>query len=78
MMKCKAQKSSYTIGTITGGSEVSYCVWGDSSAVGVVQHLVTKSSGGISGATGATGNVMSAKDLSEATVKVRNEVRKEK
>ncbi|MEU1313268.1 hypothetical protein ABZ419_30850 [Streptomyces cinnamoneus] len=60
-------------------TEVSTCIWGDVSAVGIVEHRVVKSSGSIADATAsATGTVMSAKELSEATAKVRNEVRKAK
>ncbi|MFI8940727.1 hypothetical protein [Streptomyces syringium] len=83
VMKCKAQKATVTFGTITSSSETSFCVWGDSSAVGVVEHAVTKSSGaptgsaGTTGGTGSTGPVMSAKETSEATAKVRTDARKE-
>ncbi|RLV08731.1 hypothetical protein CTZ27_08170 [Streptomyces griseocarneus] len=79
-MKCKLVKVTVTEGAISSTAEGSTCVWGDSSAVGVVTHMVTKSSGGITGGatTTATGNAMSAKELSEAAAKVRNEVRKNK
>ncbi|MEU7135211.1 hypothetical protein [Streptomyces sp. NPDC046261] len=74
-LKCKTQriKSSVSSSSVT---EVSTCIWGDASAMGIVEHRVAKSSG--SSTSSATGNVMSAKELSEATVKVRNEVRKAK
>ncbi|GHF35676.1 hypothetical protein GCM10010218_16300 [Streptomyces mashuensis] len=78
VMKCRTQKSTYSIGTMSSTAEVSSCIWGDKSAIGVIQHVVSKTSGGFTGgAGGPTGNVMSAKELSEATVKIRNEVRKE-
>ncbi|ARZ70122.1 hypothetical protein M1P56_04575 [Streptomyces sp. HU2014] len=75
VLKCKSEKTTATYGTISSSSETSICFWSDTSAVGVVQHRVSKSSMGTSG---ATGNVMSAKDLAEATAKIRNEVRKNK
>ncbi|MGW1077013.1 proline-rich domain-containing protein [Streptomyces sp. NPDC002537] len=80
VMKCKTLKSTYSMAGITANSEGSTCVWGDSSAIGFVSHSVTKTSGGITGGatTTATGNPMSAKELSEAAAKVRTEVRKNK
>ncbi|MBO0656996.1 hypothetical protein J1792_30935 [Streptomyces triculaminicus] len=81
IMKCQTKKSTYSAGSISSSAEISICIWGDSSAVGMVRHTVSKTSGGLTGSTSsmaATGNVMSAKELSEATAKVRNEVRKEK
>ncbi|MEX2981554.1 hypothetical protein [Streptomyces sp. C36] len=79
VMKCKTEKSTYTYGSITSTAEFSTCVWGDTSAVGVVQHRVSKTQGGLAGSTGSSsGNVMPAKELSEAAAKIRNEVRKEK
>ncbi|MEV5242101.1 hypothetical protein AB0K89_23805 [Streptomyces cinnamoneus] len=85
-LKCKTQrlKSSLSNSTV---SDVNTCIWGDGSAVGVVEHRVVKTSGvstgGTSGGmngvtTAANGTAMSAKELSEATAKVRNEVRKAK
>ncbi|GHC50813.1 hypothetical protein [Streptomyces cinnamoneus] len=77
-LKCKTQRVKSTLSSLSV-SDISTCIWGDGSAAGVVEHRVVKSSGGIAGATtSATGDVMSAKELSEATAKVRNEVRKEK
>ncbi|MEU2870716.1 hypothetical protein ABZ769_16160 [Streptomyces olivoreticuli] len=80
VMKCKMAKSTFTMGAMTANSEASTCVWGDSSAVVAMSHSVTKTSGGITGGatTTATGNAMSAKELSEAAAKVRTEVRKNK
>ncbi|MBB4892448.1 hypothetical protein FHS39_001459 [Streptomyces olivoverticillatus] len=78
VMKCLTQKSTSTMGAMSAVSEVSTCVWGDTSAIGVVEHQVTKVSGGIDSSASATGDVMSAKDLSETAAKVRTEVRKEK
>ncbi|MEH6374477.1 hypothetical protein V7793_09070 [Streptomyces sp. KLMMK] len=77
VMKCATKKMTYSVGTMTTTSESSQCMWGDSSALGVVRHTVTKSNSPYGGST-ATGNVMSAKELAEATAKVRSEVRKEK
>ncbi|MEU1671505.1 hypothetical protein ABZ752_05680 [Streptomyces roseifaciens] len=77
VMKCATKKSSYTYGTMTGSSETSQCLWGDSSAMGAVRITSSKSNSPYGGET-STGQPVSAKDLSELTVKIRNEVRKEK
>ncbi|MER5783334.1 hypothetical protein ABT104_16665 [Streptomyces mobaraensis] len=77
VMKCRQLKATVTMSTITSESNVSTCIWGDSSAMGVVQHSVGKSSSSFS-TSNATGTVMSAKELAEATAKIRNEVRKDK
>ncbi|MFI9238479.1 hypothetical protein [Streptomyces sp. NPDC053079] len=73
-LKCKTQRVKSSLSSSTA-TDVSTCIWGDASAMGIVEHRVTKGSGSSSE---ATGEVMSAKDLSEATAKVRNEVRKPK
>lgn len=79
VMKCESKKTNYSIGTITSSAEVSVCIWGDSSAVGIVRHQVAKTNSPYGGSSAAaTGNVMSAKDLAEATAKIRNDVRKDK
>ncbi|MEU1373239.1 hypothetical protein ABZ442_06195 [Streptomyces triculaminicus] len=79
VVKCLTQKADRTAGPTSTHTEVSTCVWADSSAVGIVEHQITKTSGGIAGTvTSSSGDVMSAKDLSEATAKIRNEVRKDK
>ncbi|MFQ6199697.1 hypothetical protein [Streptomyces sp. NPDC000405] len=79
VMKCETKKSSFSMGTMSSAAEVSVCIWGDSSAVGITRHVVSKTTNPYGGsATSATGNVMSAKDFSEATAKIRNQVRKEK
>ncbi|MEX2981553.1 hypothetical protein [Streptomyces sp. C36] len=79
VVKCLTQKADRTAGPTSTHTEVSTCVWADSSAVGIVEHQVTKASGGIAGTvTSSSGNVMSAKDLSEATANIRNAVRKDK
>ncbi|GAA2713039.1 MULTISPECIES: hypothetical protein [Streptomyces] len=79
VMKCKADKSSYSYGTISSSTESSVCVWGDSDTIGVVQHTVSKTVGGL--ATGAevsaSGNAMTAQELAAATATVRTETRKE-
>ncbi|MEU3753122.1 hypothetical protein AB0H17_10230 [Streptomyces olivoreticuli] len=80
VMKCETKKATVSMGSITSSAEGSTCVWGDSSAVGIVSHSVAKTAGGITGGatTTATGNAMSAQELSEAAAKVRTEVRKNK
>ncbi|MFI9308327.1 hypothetical protein [Streptomyces triculaminicus] len=79
VVKCLTQKADRTAGPTSTHTEVSTCVWADSSAVGIVEHQITKTSGGIAGTvTSSSGDVMSAKDLSEATAKIRNAVRKDK
>ncbi|MFF7729814.1 hypothetical protein [Streptomyces sp. NPDC008001] len=77
VMKCEQKKSTASMGTISSTGEISVCIWGDSSAFGVVRHVTSKSNSPYGGAT-STGNGMSAEELSEATAKVRNEVRKDK
>ncbi|MFE0043104.1 hypothetical protein [Streptomyces albireticuli] len=77
VMKCRTQRITNNFGGITSSSESTACIWGDSSAIGIVQHQVSKGSS-LPGSPAPTGNVMSAKDLSEATAKIRNEVRKNK
>ncbi|MFI9200367.1 hypothetical protein [Streptomyces sp. NPDC053048] len=79
VMKCLTQKAEKSYSSTSTHTEVSTCIWGDSSAIGIVEHQVTKTTGGFAGtATSASGNVMSAKELSEAAAKIRNAVRKEK
>ncbi|MBC2878523.1 MULTISPECIES: hypothetical protein [Streptomyces] len=77
VMKCRQQKATVTMSTITSENNVSTCIWGDSSAVGVVQHSIATSSSPYA-TSNATGTVMPAKELAEATAKIRNEVRKDK
>ncbi|MGK5637781.1 hypothetical protein ACSNOK_05595 [Streptomyces sp. URMC 126] len=77
VMKCRLQKVVVTMSTVSSENNTSTCVWGDSSAVGVVQHSVSTSSSPLA-TTNATGTVMPAKELAEATAKIRNEVRKDK
>ncbi|GHF42249.1 hypothetical protein [Streptomyces morookaense] len=83
VMKCLSKKVTINMGTISSNAQSSTCIWADSSAVGVVTHEVPKTSGGLGGGMGAsgmdaTGDVMSPKDLSDATAKVRTAVRKDK
>ncbi|MCA6095003.1 hypothetical protein LE181_22870 [Streptomyces sp. SCA3-4] len=79
VMKCRTQKIISSFGNISSETETTTCAWSDTSAIGSVSHQISKSNSPYGAAAGAaTGTVMSAKDLSEATVKVRNEVRKEK
>ncbi|MEU4212236.1 hypothetical protein AB0F13_19925 [Streptomyces sp. NPDC026206] len=78
VMKCETKKSTYAVGTMSSEAEVSVCIWGDSSAVGMTRHIVSKTNSPYGGASAASGKVMSAQEFSEATAKIRNEVRKEK
>ncbi|MFI0715342.1 hypothetical protein ACH4SK_32905 [Streptomyces inhibens] len=73
VMKCRAQKVTVSRGGVTVPVSVSTCIWGDNSAIGVVQMAAAPSP---SGATTAT--TPGAEELSGKTAKIRNEVRKEK
>ncbi|GAA2597189.1 hypothetical protein ACWCO0_28395 [Streptomyces tubercidicus] len=73
VMKCRVQKVTVTRSGVSVPVSLSTCVWGDSSAIGVVQVSSAPSPNGGPGAT-APG----AEELSEKAAKVRNEVRKEK
>ncbi|WP_372407667.1 hypothetical protein [Streptomyces luteireticuli] len=80
-MRCTASRTTGKTGPASFAHELAQCVWVDGSAVGIVQHTVTKYEGLPSSARnepGAKGKAMSAKELSEATAKVRGEVRQEK
>ncbi len=79
VLKCRTQKITSSYASVSSETETSTCVWGDTSAVGSVSHQISKSNSPYGGAAGAaTGKVMSAQELAEATAKIRNEVRKEK
>ncbi|MEU1781527.1 hypothetical protein ABZ545_18825 [Streptomyces abikoensis] len=79
VMKCRTQKVTVTMGQFSTDIDGAQCIWGDTSAVGSVSHQVSKSNSPYGAAAGAaTGNVMSTQELSDATAKIRNEVRKEK
>ncbi|MBL1093034.1 MULTISPECIES: hypothetical protein [Streptomyces] len=73
VMKCRTQKFTMSQAGMSVPVNVSTCVWGDNSAIGVVTMAASPSA---SGATTAT--TPGAEELSEKTAKVRNEVRKEK
>ncbi|BDM67291.1 hypothetical protein HEK616_07780 [Streptomyces nigrescens] len=75
VMKCKVQKATASMGGVTASQKFSMCIWGDSSAIGIVQsHAAPPSaSGGV-----PSSEALSAEQLSEKAAKVRNEVRKEK
>ncbi|PGH50390.1 hypothetical protein [Streptomyces sp. Ru87] len=73
VMKCKAETGVQGEGESRIKAEVAYCVWGDTSALGIVQHQLTS----IAGAE-ASGQVMTTEELSVETVAVRDEVRVEK
>lgn len=82
VLKCSLKKATTTFTTFTNDRQYSQCVWGDGSAVGTVMHKVQKSTSILGRSLGPTvnssGKAMSAKELSEATAKVRGEVRKDK
>ncbi|GAA0409783.1 hypothetical protein [Streptomyces luteireticuli] len=78
MMKCTLRKTTSSYGSISSESTVSQCVWGDSSALGVVSHRSTKSNSSFGSSTNSTADALSAEELSEVTAKVRDEVRKTK
>ncbi|MFH9250695.1 hypothetical protein ACH4LK_35315 [Streptomyces lydicus] len=73
VMKCRTQKVTVSQSGITVPITVSTCVWGDSSAIGVVTSAAAPSASGPATATTPT-----AEELSDKTAKIRNEVRKEK
>ncbi|MFH8343886.1 hypothetical protein [Streptomyces sp. NPDC018045] len=72
VMKCKALKSTASRSGLTATATVTYCAWGDSSAVGVVMN------NGLEAPANATGPAFSAQELSEKTHQIRSEVRREK
>ncbi|MBZ4319737.1 hypothetical protein [Streptomyces huiliensis] len=81
IMKCTSSKSTRAPGTVSVRLDTSQCYWADTSAVGGVQHMVMTFDGLPPNGRenpGATGEVMSAEALSEATAKVRNEAREKK
>ncbi|GAA5613486.1 hypothetical protein CP981_13410 [Streptomyces platensis] len=73
VMKCKVQKATVTMGGVSASQEVSVCIWGDSSAIGIVQSQPAPATNGAAGSQPLT-----AEQLSEKTAKLRDEVRKEK
>ncbi|MER0479897.1 hypothetical protein ABR737_16380 [Streptomyces sp. Edi2] len=73
VMKCRTQKITISQGGVSVPVTLSTCVWGDSSAIGVVQAAAAPSPTG-----GTTTTAPGAEELSEKTAKIRNEVRKEK
>ncbi|WP_326620881.1 hypothetical protein OG863_26940 [Streptomyces decoyicus] len=73
VMKCRTQKITITRSGVSVPVTVSTCIWGDSSAIGVVQALAAPSPTG-----GGTATTPGAEQLSEKTAKIRDEVRKEK
>ncbi|RSO06182.1 hypothetical protein DMH18_29105 [Streptomyces sp. WAC 06783] len=72
VMKCKAIKSSKSVGSISASSTTTYCIWGDSSAVAVVMNQ------GLNTPTRSTGDAFSAQEFSEKTREIRDAVRHEK
>ncbi|MFG2285352.1 hypothetical protein ACGFOU_04690 [Streptomyces sp. NPDC048595] len=73
VMKCRSQKVTVSQSGASVPITVSTCIWGDNSAIGVVQMMAAPTASGPASAT-----TPSAEELSEKTAKIRNEVRKEK
>ncbi|WDT55202.1 hypothetical protein [Streptomyces sp. G7(2002)] len=73
VMKCRTQKITVSQGGVTVPITASTCIWGDNSALGLVQMVAAPTPSGP-----ATASTPSAEELSEKTAKIRNEVRKEK
>ncbi|AJC58368.1 hypothetical protein [Streptomyces sp. 769] len=73
VMKCRTQKITVSAGGMTVPVTASTCIWGDNSAVGVVQQRAVPNPNG-----GGSATTPSAEQLADTTAKVRNEVRKEK
>ncbi|MFG2892859.1 hypothetical protein [Streptomyces sp. NPDC048248] len=73
VMKCRTQKITVSRGGVTVPVTASTCIWGDNSALGVVQMAAAPSTSGA-----ATSSTPGAEELSEKTAEIRNEVRKEK
>ncbi|MFD5399006.1 hypothetical protein ACFWJW_32935 [Streptomyces sp. NPDC127097] len=73
VMKCRTQKVTVSQGGVTVPLTASTCIWGDSSALGLVQMVAAPTAAGP-----ATASTPGAEELSEKTAKIRNEVRKEK
>ncbi|MFF4159423.1 hypothetical protein [Streptomyces sp. NPDC001678] len=78
VMKCRTQKITTSMGQFSTEIESNSCVWGDTSAVGSVTHQTTKSNNPYGATSASSGSVMSIQELSDATAKIRNQVRKEK
>ncbi|MEN2419222.1 hypothetical protein AABB02_14085 [Streptomyces rimosus] len=72
VMKCKGLKSTASKGGLTATGTVTYCAWGDSSAVGVVVNS------GLEAPTKSTGPAFPAKEFAEKTSQIRSELRREK
>ncbi|WP_206502411.1 hypothetical protein [Streptomyces chrestomyceticus] len=72
VMKCKAVKGTASRAGLTATSTVTWCIWGDSSAVGVVIN------NGVEAPTRSTGPAFSAEQFSEKTREIRDAVRHEK
>ncbi|KAB7850070.1 hypothetical protein [Streptomyces mobaraensis] len=78
VMKCTMKKMTTSYGSYSSEVRMSQCVWGDSSALGIVANSSSKSNSSFSSGTGSTADAMTAEELAEATAKIRNEVRKDK
>lgn len=72
VLKCKTTKVSATVQGVTASSNISTCIWGDSSAIGVVQAMAAPSP------TGGGPQTPGADELAEKAAKIRDEVREEK
>ncbi|MFF4287974.1 hypothetical protein ACFY0R_22155 [Streptomyces sp. NPDC001633] len=73
VMKCRTQKFTLSQAGMSVPVTASTCIWGDNSAIGVVQMMTAPNPNG-----GTTATTPGAEELSEKTAKIRNEVRKEK
>ncbi|GGW90940.1 hypothetical protein [Streptomyces noursei] len=73
IMKCRTQRVTVSEGGVTVPFTASTCIWGDNSAIGVVQQMAAPNPNG-----GGSATTPSAEQLADKTAKVRNEVRKEK
>ncbi|MEV5505097.1 hypothetical protein [Streptomyces orinoci] len=78
VMKCRLQKVTITVMSTSAETQNSSCIWADSSALAIVQHQASKSNSPLGASTSSTADAMSAKDLADATAKIRTAVRKDK
>ncbi|MEV5592512.1 hypothetical protein [Streptomyces sp. NPDC052496] len=72
VMKCKAVKGTASRAGLSATSTVTWCIWGDSSAVGIVMN------NGVQAPTNSTGPAFSAQEFAEKTREIRDAVRREK
>ena len=75
VLKCKTQKITAGEGGINISLNASVCIWGDTSAIGVVTATDTPPT---SATAESLAKAPGAEELAEKTAKIRDEVRKEK